>query len=147
MSSDPPLSPSELFRSSRPDFIETGWGWSTILVMANCSGLPGRTSLRPRRRAPTNTTTPQHCSGLPGRTSLRLRARRRGRKRSDGLFRSSRPDFIETFGLSCRVVGAVGELFRSSRPDFIETANRSNSRSVHEYCSGLPSRTSLRRHW
>ena len=36
------------------------------------------------------------------------------------LFRSSRPDFIETLGTDAG--GSLGDgLFRSSRPDFIET--------------------------
>ena len=60
------------------------------------------------------------CSGLPDRTTLR---RSRPAKRSPPpmeLFRSSRPDYIETIRLS-----AYGELFSD--------------------CSGLPDRTSLRR--
>ena len=36
------------------------------------------------------------------------------------LFWSSRPDYIET-GSRTRTFGAVQELFRSSRPDYIET--------------------------
>ena len=37
----------KLFRSSRPDFIETG-GWVAARTggQVHCSGLPGRTSLR-----------------------------------------------------------------------------------------------------
>ena len=61
-----------LFRPSRPDFIETqpglgypGWG------MVDCSGLLGRTSLRPTTVAVEAWMAP-HCSGLLGRTSLRL---------------------------------------------------------------------------
>ena len=110
-----------LFRSSRPDFIETFLSLNFLMRMTTyCSGLPGRTSLR--RRHPvihifvfdalfrssmpdfieTRGTPPLppillHCSGLPGRTSLRHVL---GRLGHDGfpsrLFRSSRPDFIET---------------------------------------------------
>ena len=62
-----------LFRPSRPDFIET----SPVLTAAsfqevNCSGLPGRTTLR------------WFADGDLAGTG------------SHGLFRSSRPDFIET---------------------------------------------------
>ena len=62
-----------LFRSSRPDYIETKLGrWRGLLLgWPNCSGLPDRTTLR--RQYPA--------------TPLRPLA---------GLFRSSRPDYIET---------------------------------------------------
>ena len=85
------------------------------------------------------------------------------------LFRSSRPDFIETTpggssfvgrGSYCsglpgrtslrhlagiRINGNIGGLFRSSRPDFIETASACPEADVrHHNCSGLPGRTSLR---
>ena len=38
-----------------------------------------------------------------------------------GLFRSLRPDFIETFSLDAGTDPATSRLFRSPRPDFIET--------------------------
>ena len=63
---------------------------------------------------------PLHCSGLPDRTTLRPRNMVIPSRESNRLFRSSRPDYIETIRLS-----AYGELFSD--------------------CSGLPDRTSLRR--
>ena len=43
------------------------------------------------------------------------------------------------------VIGNGGTLFRSSRPDFIETDTDLNGLVEHAlYCSGLPGRTSLR---
>ena len=61
-----------LFRPSRPDFIETavaGRG-STRVWCSDCSGLLGRTSLRPAAAARCSAAW-RHCSGLLGRTSLR----------------------------------------------------------------------------
>ena len=63
-----------LFRPSRPDFIETGrlWGASGVAGV-DCSGLLGRTSLR--HENVTEHHNPQlYCSGLLGRTSLRRTA-------------------------------------------------------------------------
>ena len=40
--------------------------------------------------------------------------------RGEPLFRSSRPDFIETLQILVQR-NNIGTLFRSSRPDFIET--------------------------
>ena len=40
--------------------------------------------------------------------------------RGEPLFRSSRPDYIETFSLLLMRV-STAPLFRSSRPDYIET--------------------------
>ena len=37
------------------------------------------------------------------------------------LFRSSRPDFIETGSIEVKYLHEINGLFRSSRPDFIET--------------------------
>ena len=109
------------------------------------------------------------CSGLPGRTSLRRLGRRQACRGSRRLFRSSRPDFIETqparthsparqrycSGLpgrtSLRLVSpaydtpGLSGLFRSSRPDFIETSDIVSPSPSRELCSGLPGRTSLRR--
>ena len=62
-----------LFRSSRPDYIETkALVFIFVHVRINCSGLPGRTTLRPG------------SSPYASRSSPRA------------LFRSSRPDYIET---------------------------------------------------
>ena len=86
-----------LFRSSRPDFIETPKASSRERTSGfNCSGLPGRTSLRPLTRLIEALVEP-NCSGLPGRTSLRRIAVGRGDLNRVLLFRSSRPDFIETY--------------------------------------------------
>ena len=62
------------------------------------------------------------------------------------MFRSSRPDYIET-EINGRGVYQLqlAELFRSSRPDYIETeliTSRMTRRQ--KYCSGLPDRTTLR---
>ena len=64
--------------------------------------------------------------------------------RGELLFRSSRPDFIETDKLENFKRIRVG-LFRSSRPDFIETYTQRASSPTTGDCSGLPGRTSLRR--
>ena len=62
-----------LFRSSRPDYIETYLGPRfTHELLKNCSGLPDRTTLR-----------------LPP-------SEQRVWQVEGGLFRSSRPDYIET---------------------------------------------------
>ena len=42
-------------------------------------------------------------------------------KAGEGLFRPSRPDFIETTQETRRVESWHTRLFRPSRPDFIET--------------------------
>ena len=139
------------------------------LYQQNCSGLLGRTSLRPDDPAAPRQVLAPHCSGLLGRTSLRPTS-------SSGpfgqlappLFRPSRPDFIETYtahllcpneghcsGLLGRTslrqsgesVDAVDHatLFRPSRPDFIETWAALGSRAgTATNCSGLLGRTSLR---
>ena len=94
--SSSPNSASKLFRSSRPDFIETRLPKPVReRRRANCSGLPGRTSLRPPQVRHILALLPD-CSGLPGRTSLRPPSRRPLRSSRCTLFRSSRPDFIET---------------------------------------------------
>ena len=61
----------------------------------------------------------------------------------DSLFRSSRPDSIETL-LSCGQWARSKRLFRSSRPDSIET--RHIRKGCHHLadCSGLLGRTPLR---
>ena len=115
------------------------------VLILNCSGLPGRTSLRqvaPRLlnlvvRLLFRSSRPDFIE-----TFSELGKRRHSR---DGLFRSSRPDFIETW--AARPVAAWrGVLFRSSRPDFIETQGQHPRPWWSRYhCSGLPGRTSLRR--
>ena len=90
-----------------------------------------------------------HCSGLPGRTTLRHMCVAGGVTANIILFRSSRPDYIETIGLLKVILmilncsGLPGRttlrltqlpqphsvdllLFRSSRPDYIETPSRLN---------------------
>ena len=141
-----------LFRPSRPDFIETNKDAEPHPVgfVSHCSGLPGRTSLR-RTRGGVRCRPTGHCSGLPGRTSLRLQWRGLdgsvafdcsglpGRtslrqwhggfyfRTRTGLFRPSRPDFIETPDRG-RGFRAPPSLFRPSRPDFIETTSPSRCR-------------------
>ena len=53
--------------------------------------------------------------------------------RGEPLFRSSRPDYIETF---CLVVfpSQLPQLFRSSRPDYIETNLLAKPRSHMSLC-------------
>ena len=94
---NPQLEPIRLFRSSRPDYIETPPCVSIITACVYCSGLPGRTTLRhsPRGRGPSRVGA--HCSGLPGRTTLRPVEAERRRAFVQELFRSSRPDYIETW--------------------------------------------------
>ena len=87
----------ELFRPSRPDFIETRLrvvGWQIY-----------RTLFRPSRpdfietidSASRRAAKVMNCSGLLGRTSLRPGpALGDGSRRWAELFRPSRPDFIET---------------------------------------------------
>ena len=116
------IRPGGLFRSSRPDSIETGprpgvvpWG------AADCSGLLGRTPLRRGASLSKIPTVRPYCSGLLGRTPLRHQHVARPVNPPGGLFRSSRPDSIET-SRPCRLRRlAACRLFRSSRPDSIET--------------------------
>ena len=111
----------ELFRSSRPDYIET-CGATT------CRSAPAR-----------------NCSGLPGRTTLRLPSRNRTPTRLFTLFRSSRPDYIETMPWKYRDEPPITQLFRSSRPDYIETSPPASAGPcLGADCSGLPGRTTLR---
>ena len=84
----------------------------------DCSGLPDRTTLR-HFRATIQWPRALHCSGLPDRTTLRPEA-------PPGVFAVVRP------------------LFRSSRPDYIETSQRLFRRFGGFDCSGLPDRTTLR---
>ena len=111
---------SGLFRSSRPDYIETtGSARSSFTAGSNCSGLPDRTTLRPVSQRATNSFA-LYCSGLPDRTTLRLNTSQEAVYKSLALFRSSRPDYIETGRLPVFGLGLCA-LFRSSRPDYIET--------------------------
>ena len=61
-----------------------------------------------------------HCSGLLGRTTLRQKFPLRINIVRPILFRSSRPDYIET-KYNEFVFFDTKKLFRSSRPDYIET--------------------------
>ena len=110
----------------------------------HCSGLLGRTPLRPGRPARSLRWPQPHCSGLLGRTPLRPGLARRRYARRPRLFRSSRPDSIET---ECRGCGRKPKrrLFRSSRPDSIETSRWPVEACVPYNCSGLLGRTPLRR--
>ena len=88
---------TRLFRSSRPDFIETAARFvEQVHRVIDCSGLPGRTSLRQVLLGHIYYAYWQNCSGLPGRTSLRRQLGATTPQNDPGLFRSSRPDFIET---------------------------------------------------
>ena len=115
---DPVCQVAELFRPSRPDFIETQ-------DQRSSGGMPHKL-FRPSRpdfietcRGGGGPIRWPDCSGLLGRTSLRLEAEPQ-----------------EPYGV---------RLFRPSRPDFIETTfspRRLPEGSYH--CSGLLGRTSLR---
>ena len=65
----------KLFRSSRPDYIETAFNLAASYNTFN------------------------YCSGLPDRTTLRLQLTLLRSTGVVALFRSSRPDYIETTGL------------------------------------------------
>ena len=109
-----------MFRSSRPDYIETvNVGEELSRHPINCSGLPDRTTLRLSMERPTP----------PG---LAL------------LFRSSRPDYIETFIRFFWLEFGNFPLFQSSRPDYIETSLLPETPLHYRNCSGLPDRTTLR---
>ena len=62
------------------------------------------------------------CSGLLGRTSLRQAPHEGVGRVPAGLFRPSRPDFIETEAKELFTWLNNYLLFRPSRPDFIETS-------------------------
>ena len=143
---------AKLFRPSRPDSIETPPPCTpTPLNPRHCSGLLGRTLLRPGQPAlralgrvllfrpsrPDSIETRQpesrprhaaaHCSGLLGRTLLRRGGAEEGVLGHRTLFRPSRPDSIETPtrpGSYARVMS----LFRPSRPDSIETEGQQEGR-------------------
>ena len=86
-----------LFRSSRPDYIETrGRRERQLRFAQHCSGLPDRTTLRLPHRGRVCRRAERHCSGLPDRTTLRPPKRARACASAWLLFRSSRPDYIET---------------------------------------------------
>ena len=61
------------------------------------------------------------CSGLPGRTTLRHPGSLLYEDAVGSVFRSSRPDYIETTGLRQYPTRSLPGVFRSSRPDYIET--------------------------
>ena len=138
---------SQLFRPSRPDFIETISGGGDDDELGHCSGLLGRTSLRlgSPEAARLEAHRP-HCSGLLGRTSLRRPHAPHQRPRCHGncsglLGRTSLRREVRIGGEH-----AEARLFRPSRPDFIETImGGADGPGVSAYCSGLLGRTSLRR--
>ena len=112
------LNPLALFRSSRPDYIETAGRGHGIGLRSHCSGLPGRTTLRQPFRFISVISTLL-------------------------LFRSSRPDYIETLGC---IGGGLGGSYCSGLPgrttlrlllfEYLSAAGA--------HCSGLPGRTTLR---
>ena len=52
--------------------------------------------------------------------------------RATGLFRSSRPDYIETI-LEAKLFSVCVLLFRSSRPDYIETFKMKDVIEIFSY--------------
>ena len=67
------------------------------------------------------------------------------RRDRGALFRSPRPDFIETGWITGGGVLFASRLFRSPRPDFIETLLSEEICEIWaRHCSGLQDRTSLR---
>ena len=132
-----------LFRSSRPDFIETLIREISLPARTPyCSGLLGRTSLRRRFNTPTAMSS-TNCSGLLGRTSLRLLVQWRGCNGGvdcSGLL--GRTSLRHAVARS--TPQTLAQLFRSSRPDFIETVLEREAVFLGTDCSGLLGRTSLR---
>ena len=108
-----------LFRSSRPDYIETGCaGAGKYPRKGDCSGLPDRTTLRRRFRGAWGGVR-IHCSGLPDRTTLRPKSVRRVFNWSSDC--SGLPDRTTLRRvIAGRLVSVAPRLFRSSRPDYIE---------------------------
>ena len=115
---------------------ESGW---------YCSGLLGRTSLRHLAPSFDDFLDGPHCSGLLGRTSLRRKEQTHGKQREPGLFRPSRPDFIETTTNNnpriMKQADCSGLLGRTSLRQGCAPAPQQS----HRHCSGLLGRTSLRR--
>ena len=85
-----------LFRSSRPDYIET----PAAVVLAPAAGGLFRSS------RPDYIETVRSARAMATCVPV--------------LFRSSRPDYIETLAARAVIICAA-ILFRSSRPDYIET--------------------------
>ena len=111
----------QLFRPSRPDFIETNQ-WAVSARAGMKLFRPSRPDfIETRRFSHDQSVGSSDCSGLLGRTSLRRSLRFRSLLGWHGLFRPSRPDFIETIFRSIYPCQVVHTLFRPSRPDFIET--------------------------
>ena len=122
-----------MFRSPRPDFIETArWRRGKRRAEPHCSGLQDRTSLRHERQCATAGEIVD-CSALHDRTSLRRLDFGQDVPARTILFRSPRPDFIETAPSSRPRSTSHGSLFRSPRPDFIETARLGPLRSIATY--------------
>ena len=136
---------NKLFRSSRPDFIETETKKERLVAdEANCSGLPGRTSLRRVHGYTGLVGLNGNCSGLPGRTSLRRILQSCSSPGSTDC--SGLPGRTSLRRTPCALLYTIlMQLFRSSRPDFIETGFLSGLVVIDlGNCSGLPGRTSLR---
>ena len=114
--------------------------------MSDCSGLQDRTSLRLLASCPIQFFGLSDCSGLQDRTSLRRILHRDGPPDSLGLFRSPRPDFIETYNTlrlcSTSLQDCSGLQDRTSLRRFDP---RFAQRHFTGDCSGLQDRTSLRR--
>ena len=87
----------ELFRSSRPDSIETGpphlWRPSPGCGLFR-SSRPD--SIETSAQVEAASSAASYCSGLLGRTPLRRELKKQQGGGGQGLFRSSRPDSIET---------------------------------------------------
>ena len=134
-----------LFRSPRPDFIAHAHRRGESRAhRRDCSGLQDRTSLhRPYARLQ-EPALRRDCSGLQDRTSLHgLRSARPDRLRHrdcSGLQdRTSLRQSVDT------ALHSGKGLFRSPRPDFIETLFSTLSVIFTPWdCSGLQDRTSLR---
>ena len=133
-----------LFRSSRPDFIETLFWGLMPAPPRDCSGLPGRTSLRLVGLWQLLPYIGIYCSGLPGRTSLRRQVRNPPLFGVRTLFRSSRPDFIETMFQDIIYLFVQDCSGLPGRTSLRQVFWRYWVGSKHPHCSGLPGRTSLR---
>ena len=97
-----------LFRPSRPDSIETRSGQHRRQARGVVLFRPSRPDSIETRRGPAVGAGAAHCSGLLGRTPLRPYIQKTGHRIYAELFRPSRPDSIETFpGLFGPLVAAV----------------------------------------
>ena len=135
-----------LFRSSRPDYIETTrFGRFISGSDYDCSGLPDRTTLRQRWRSGA-TDTSIHCSGLPDRTTLRpfviVYVHDNSLHNCSGL--PDRTTLRPPLEVYCHIGGHV---YCSGLPDrtTLRQVAALGSQADVGYCSGLPDRTTLRR--